>query len=139
MIEAKSSNESEKDSLSCLKQHIRGLDQSLLKKFLKFLSGSNLVTFTKKSVSFTVPVNEFQRRPIVHTCGPFIEVPSTYNNLWELREDFSKVLSHDLVWISYKQNLGFNAFIVYAPVCFIIYPANKNMLKVRNENIRKNF
>ena len=102
LIEAKPSNESEKDSLGYLKQYIRGLDQSLLEKFLKFVSGSDLVTFTKINVSFTVPANEFQRRPIVHTCGPLIEVPSTYSNFWKLREDFSNILSHDLVWISYK-------------------------------------
>ena len=35
LIEAKPSNESEKDSSGYLKQYIRGLDQSLLKKFLK--------------------------------------------------------------------------------------------------------
>ena len=94
MIEAKPSNKSEKNSLRYLKQYIRGLDQSLLKKFLKFFSGSDLVTFTKINVTFTVPVNEFQRLPIVHRCGPLIEVSSTYNNFCELREDFSNILSH---------------------------------------------
>ena len=94
LIEAKPSSESEKDSLGYLKQYIRGLNQSLLKKFLKFVSGSDLVTFTKINVSFTVPANEFQIRPIVHTCGPLIEVPSAYNNFCELREDFSNILSH---------------------------------------------
>ena len=74
-------------------QYIRGLDQSLSKKFLKFVSGSSLVTFTKINVSFTVTGNEFQRQPIVHTCGLLIEVPSTYNNFCELREDFSNILS----------------------------------------------
>ena len=91
MIEAKPSNESEKNSLGYLKQYIRGLDQSL---FLKFVSGSDLVTFTKINVTFTVPVNEFQRRPIVHGCGPLIEVSSTCNNFCEFREDFSNILSH---------------------------------------------
>ena len=92
LIEAKPSNESEKDSLGYLKQYTRGLDQLLLKKFLNFVSESDLVTFTKINVSFTVHVNEFQRRPIVHTCGPLIEVPSTYKNFCELR--FSNILSH---------------------------------------------
>ena len=73
---------------------MRGLDQSLLKKFPKFVSGSDLVTFTKINVSFTVPVNGFRRRPIVHPCGPLIEVPMIYNNFCELREDFSNILSH---------------------------------------------
>ena len=99
LIETKLSNESEKDGLGCLKQYIRVLDQSLLKKFPKLVSGSDLVTFTKINVSFTVPVNEFQRRPAVHS--------------------------------------GFNAFIVYAPVFFTIYPVNKNMLKGRNKSLRK--
>ena len=92
LIEANPSNESEKDSLGYLKQYTRGLDQLLLKKFLNFVSESDLVTFTKINVSFTVHVNEFQRRPIVHTCGPLIEVPSTYKNFCELR--FSNILSH---------------------------------------------
>ena len=94
LIEAKPLNESEKDSLGYLKQYIRGLDQSLLKKFLIFVSGSDLVTFTKINASLTVPANEFKRRPIVHTCSPLIEVPSTYNNFCELKEDFSNILSN---------------------------------------------
>ena len=94
LIEAKLSNESEKDSLGYLKQYITGLYQSLLKNFLKSVSGSDLVTFTKIDASFTVPANELQRRSIVHTRCPLIEVPSTYNNFCELREDFSNILSH---------------------------------------------
>ena len=74
---------------------LRGLDQLVLKKFLNFVSGSDLVTFTKVNVSFTVPANECQRRPIVHTCGLLTQIPSTYNNFCELREDFSNILSHD--------------------------------------------
>ena len=71
---------------------MRGLDQSLLKK--SFVLGSGLVTFTKINVSLTIPVNEFERWPIVHTCDRLTEIPSTYNNFCELREDFSNILSH---------------------------------------------
>ena len=94
LIETKPSNESEKDGLGYLKQYIRGLDQSLLKKFPKLVSRSDLVTFTKINVSFAVPVNEFQRRSVVYTCGPLIEVPSTYNNFYELREKVFNIFSH---------------------------------------------
>ena len=58
------------------------------------MSGSDLVTFAKINVSFTVPFNEFWRRPVVHTCGPHIEISSTYNNFCELREHSSNIPSH---------------------------------------------
>lgn len=34
-------------------------------------------------------------RPIAHTCGPLLEIPSTYANYAELREDFMNILNRD--------------------------------------------
>ena len=34
-------------------------------------------------------------RPIRHTCGYTLELPSTYANFCELREEFSDILSAD--------------------------------------------
>ena len=34
-------------------------------------------------------------RPIVHSCGPLLEIPSTYANYVELREDVMNVLNRD--------------------------------------------
>lgn len=35
-------------------------------------------------------------RPIAHTCGPFLELPSTYSNFDELREQFNNILEKDM-------------------------------------------
>lgn len=33
-------------------------------------------------------------RPIAHTCGPVLELPSTYTNYVELREEFANLLNN---------------------------------------------
>ena len=43
-------------------------------------------------VSF-VKMQDFQRRPIAHTCGPLLKISNTYRNFCELREEFQHVLS----------------------------------------------
>ena len=34
-------------------------------------------------------------RSIAHTCGPLLEIPSTYANYVDLREDFMNILNRD--------------------------------------------
>ena len=58
------------------------------------MSGSDLVTFTKINLALRAPLNEFQRRPIVHACDPLMEIPSAYDNSFELKEDFANILSY---------------------------------------------
>ena len=93
LIECNTSDESEKECLGYFKRYVKGLDLSMLKKLLKFLTGSDLMTVQKLSIIF-IKQSTFERRPIAHTCGPTLELSSTYSNFCELREEFSNILNH---------------------------------------------
>ena len=51
------------------------------------LTGSNVIVCETISVTFTT-LDGSTRRPIVHTCGPTLELPSTYQCYNELAEVF---------------------------------------------------
>ena len=38
------------------------------------------------------------RRPVVHTCGPLLELPSTYHSYNELADEFNCVVKDALAW-----------------------------------------
>lgn len=85
-------NGAERDCFKHLTLYIRGLDQSKLKKFLKFTTGSELMLFNELQVIFNQLENA-SRRPIAHTCSCILEIPSTYTSFPELREDFTNILN----------------------------------------------
>ena len=46
-----------------------------------------------------------EARSIAHTCGPLLEIPSTYANYVDLREDFMNILNRTTgKWILYERN-----------------------------------
>ena len=97
LLRANTNNDAEKESFGYLKRYIKGLELIELKKLLKFLTGADTIIVDCIDVTFYASVSEFQRRPIAHTCGPMLELPSTYNNFCELREEFSNIL-HESTW-----------------------------------------
>ena len=65
-------SKSEKQSFEFLKQFMKSLDRSSLKGFLEFVTGSDLLLKDRKiSNAFNV-IGGLARRPIAHTCGPFL-------------------------------------------------------------------
>ena len=84
--------EQETESLKFLQRYVRGLDQSTLEKLLRFLSGSDMITVSEIEVTFT-RLEGTGRRPIAHTCAPLLDLPATYENFCELREEFQAILS----------------------------------------------
>lgn len=80
-----------------LKTYIRNLDQEKLKLFLRFCTGSDLLTTGKISVEFTIQ-NGLQRRPVAHTCGCMLQLSKTYESYIELRSEFDSVLTSG-VWV----------------------------------------
>ena len=88
-------NDPERDSLSFLKKFVKGLEDSRLKKFLKFVTGSDELIVDSIEVTFYKPLNNACRRPIAHTCAPCLELPSTYISLAEFREEFSSILNNN--------------------------------------------
>ena len=93
LLKADPKGDSERECLKYLQRYIRGLDKVFLLKFLRFVTGTNIVSnISKLPVSF-IKMQDFQRRPIAHTCGPLLEISDTYRNFCELREEFQHVLS----------------------------------------------
>ena len=64
----------------------------MLKHLLCFLTGAEILVLEAINVTFKKNESKFTRRPIAHTCGPCLKLPSTYSNFCELREEFSSIL-----------------------------------------------
>ena len=84
--------DNDRECIGYLKRYIKGLDQSMLKKFLKFFTGCDVIIVKEIPVAFVIDGSEFSRRPVAHTCGPLLELPSTYRNFPELRSEFTNIL-----------------------------------------------
>ena len=80
------------DCLCFLQQYLSGLDQPQLIKCLRFTTGSDIVAVDKIIADF-IKSDGMQRRPIVQTYVPVLELSSTYQNFCELREEFQNVLT----------------------------------------------
>ena len=94
---AKPQNDGERDAYKYLQRFVRGLDAAKLVKFLLFTTATDVMMEEKLEVIFTR--NEgLSSRPIAHTCGPVLELPSTYSNYVELREEFTNILSKENGW-----------------------------------------
>ena len=92
LIDASPNDDAEKDALNYFKRFIRGLNQETLKKLLRFITGSDIIVVDSIGVTFTKPESSFSRRPIPHICAPCLELPATYNNFCELREELTNIL-----------------------------------------------
>lgn len=87
--------DAERDALKFMQRYIRGLDNGKLIQFIRFTTASDVLITNKLEVTFT----KFECaacRPIAHTCGPLLELPSTYSNFVELREQFNNILEKDI-------------------------------------------
>lgn len=91
LITATPATPAENQSLRFLHQYIRGLDEIGLLKMLRFATGSDVICVKEIEVIFT-PLEGLARRPIAHTCGPTLELPSTYNSYPELRAEMEAIL-----------------------------------------------
>ena len=65
-----------------------------LLQFLRFTTAVDIMIDKKIGVTF-IKCEGLSARPIAHTCGPLLEIPSTYANYVELREDFMNILNRD--------------------------------------------
>ena len=92
LLKADPKSDYERECLRYLQRYIHGLDKAFLLKFLRFVTGTNIVSnIFILSVSF-IKMQDLQRRPIAHTCGPLLKISDTYRNFCELREKFQHVL-----------------------------------------------
>ena len=91
LLEADPQDREQSSSLGYLKQFVRGLDDSMLKKFLRFLTGAEVICTSTIRVAFN-KMRGFERAPQAHTCGPLLELPSTYSSYTDLRREFVSIL-----------------------------------------------
>lgn len=103
LLQSDPSNDAERSSLDHLKRYIKSLQSNLLETFLQFVTGSDVLLCNNITVTFSNLLNDpvqsgKGRRPIVRTCGPVLELPSTYQSYNELSEEFTELLNHKDAW-----------------------------------------
>lgn len=97
ILDASPENEAQRNAFDHLVRYIKSLGGNVT-AFLQFTTGSDIILEGQKlKVSFT-ELNGLQRRPVAHTCGPLLEIPSTYQFYNELVEEFSSILREKSAW-----------------------------------------
>ena len=97
LIKSEPVTDQERQCLDHLKKYIRSLQGSLLSVFLQFITGSDIISCDSIEVTFSA-LEGTSRRPVAHTCGPLLEIPSSYQSYNELSEEFSELLQNKEAW-----------------------------------------
>ncbi|KAF3854508.1 hypothetical protein F7725_022563 [Dissostichus mawsoni] len=80
-----------------LKRYIRELDEEKLGRFLRFCTGSNLLTSGQIQVEF-IAQSSFTRRPIGRACGMILQLSDNYDSFPDFRSEFNSILESN-IWI----------------------------------------
>ena len=81
-----------------LKQFIGNMRSEELRRFLRFTTGTSVLLSNVITVTFN-SLSGLARRPIAHTCGSIIELPSSYTTYPEFEREFMTILADDdQVW-----------------------------------------
>ena len=94
LIRAEPTSNSQRVVLSFLKRYIRGLDDEKLAKFLRYCTASTMICVESIKVSFT-DLDGAARRPIAHTCGSVLELPTTYQSFPQFRQEMNNIFSSE--------------------------------------------
>lgn len=94
MLHAAPNTNAERSALDYFKRFIRGLDIPQLKCLLMFITGADVICVKSIEITFT-KLEGLARRPIAHTCGCVLELPSTYDSYAEFRSEFTNVLAKE--------------------------------------------
>lgn len=97
LFKAEPSSEQEHHSFDHLKRFVKSLEGKSLQRFLHFCTGSDVITCQSIEVQFSRD-DGFARRPVVHTCGPMLQLPCTYESYPELAKEFTKVMKEGAAW-----------------------------------------
>lgn len=84
-------NASQAEVWQFLRRFVGNMNVDELRTFLRFVTGSFVISVPAISVSFNT-LSGLARRPISHTCSPMLEISSTYVSLPEFTAEFSTVL-----------------------------------------------
>ena len=97
LIKSEPVTDQERQCLDHFKKYIRSLQGSSLSVFLQFITGSDIISCDSIEVTFSA-LEGTSRRPVAHTCGPLLEIPSSYQSYNELSEEFSELLQNKEAW-----------------------------------------
>ena len=95
LFQPQSEGRDEERATTYLKQYIKGLDQDNLKRFLRPVTGCDMICVAFIEIHFNKRKG-IDRAPIVRTCTPMIELPTTYSSYTELRAEFNNILTREL-------------------------------------------
>lgn len=90
-------NDQGKDIKQYVTTYLRECDSQRLSGFLRFCTGSDLI-LGKTITIYLTNLLEFQRRPVAHTSGCFLELSVNYDSYPDFRSEMNKVLESN-VWI----------------------------------------
>lgn len=90
-------NEAEDDARLLLRKCIGNMSSVELRHFLRFVTGSAVITVKGINVTFN-KLSGLARRPISHTCTGTIELSSTYSSLPEFEAELKTVLHSEYSW-----------------------------------------
>ena len=93
LLDADVKSDLERESLQHLKKFVRSLPYDNLKKFLRYTTGADILCVEHINIMFTHISAGLNRRIIAHTCGPTLELPTTYECYAEFKEEFLNILS----------------------------------------------
>ena len=87
-------NNGQRDAISHLKRYLRGLLDEKLRKVLGYLTGANVICIETIEIIFTC-LDGFERHPMAHTCGPSLELLSTYEKFAEFRQEINSIINSE--------------------------------------------
>ena len=93
-------NPNEERILGYLQQYAGEMKIKEAKQFLRFMTGSSVLTRDSIHVSFNA-LEGAARRPIVHTCSQLLELSYTYTTFLEFADEFTALLNDESCWCMY--------------------------------------
>ena len=87
----------ESSTFNFLKKFIRDCDTVQLERFLRFCTGSNLLSVEVIYIRFN-QLSGIMRRPVAHTCGCVLELSIDYENYLDFKHEFDSVLRSE-IWV----------------------------------------
>ena len=77
-----------------LQQFIGNMTNEEVRRFIRFTTGSSALLAEHITITFNA-TSGLARRPIAHTCGCTLELPSSYISYPEFESEFHCILSDD--------------------------------------------
>lgn len=97
LFQGEASTDAERQSLDYLKKFVKSLEGKALSMFLRFCTGSDVITCDSIRISFS-SLEGLQRRPVARTCTPMLELPTSYDSFPALSEEFTNIMKESQAW-----------------------------------------